>query len=221
MYPEEAEVSARISRCQRIIPDIGIAVVGLQVVRRLNVRVGTDEASHQRVVHPPVHVHQSHLIHHLMAGIAVVHVRTGQCIARVCRPIQVAPLAQNIEGQVLDKGSTAIRDVHDGAQVILAVVLGYGGGHRDAIRCRGGDDLAEHETTRIQVVFVFDGPRKRAARGKVFLFEMQAGVVARTEYHDLGAVREVFPRALVVGVVDEAGGGTRGGIGDGIDHTTN
>ncbi len=209
---------ARVSQRQWVVHHIGIAVVRLQVARCLNHEVGTDEPAHHRIIHAPVHVHQPHLVHHFVTGVAVVHVRTGQCIARVCRPIQVAPFAPDVVGQILDESSTAIRDVHDGAQVILVVVLGYGGGYRNAVRCRGGDDLAEHEAARIQVVLVFDGPRKRAACGKVFLLEMQAGVVARAEYHDLGAVRQVFPRAFVVGVVDEAGGGTGGGIGDGIDH---
>ena len=51
------EIPAGISVPQRIIHYVGVTVVALQITRRLDVRVSTQEPSNRRIINAAVHVY--------------------------------------------------------------------------------------------------------------------------------------------------------------------
>ena len=62
----------RVRVSQRIILDIAVAIKALKFVWVGNHIVRTHEPPDQRVINPPVHVDDSHLIEVLMLGIAAI-----------------------------------------------------------------------------------------------------------------------------------------------------
>src|SRR6266511_1730128 len=56
----------RVDRPERVIPDVAIPVVALQIARGLNERIRSREPPEERVVDSAVHVNQHQLIQVLM-----------------------------------------------------------------------------------------------------------------------------------------------------------
>src|SRR5579863_3409520 len=92
----EAEVAAGIDPRERVVEQVGIAVVALAVVGRLDEGVGGEEAPDGRVVDPAVEVDQADAVHLLLAGEAAgehAYQREGR---QGIEAAGVAPLAPGV-----------------------------------------------------------------------------------------------------------------------------
>ncbi len=98
-------VTARIGVSQGIVQHITISVIALCIVWELQYRIRLQKPPQPRIINPPIHMNQSHLIQHFMAGIPprgktaveALEFRGNQRFLAQC----IAPLPPGIEGQFL------------------------------------------------------------------------------------------------------------------------
>ena len=88
------EEAAWVRGRQRIVEHIGIAVVALRVLGKLDVRIGADEPPDVRIVHPAVHVDQVQVVQVLVPGEAAR--RLEQIPQRIVTPATAAAFAEGI-----------------------------------------------------------------------------------------------------------------------------
>src|SRR5258708_12305226 len=85
-------VAGWIDGAKRIVPDVAVAVVALQVAWGLDERIRGHEPSEERVVDPAVHVNERKLIQMLMRGEATVGRDPKERVARIARAVALAAL---------------------------------------------------------------------------------------------------------------------------------
>ena len=127
---------ARIRVGERIVHDVAVAVVALQVVRELHERGGLQEAAEGRVVDASVHVDDAHRVDHLVTGEAApsdAGVESGNVGVRELAPgRRRAALSPGTEAHRLDLVARGVGEDVDTAQVVAqrVVDLGDPGGRR-------------------------------------------------------------------------------------------
>ena len=85
-------IAAWICRTQRAPMHVRVAIPPLLCSRPVDERIGAQEPPDRRVVHPPVHVHQHHVVELLVAGVAAPRrVRDGLPLGLTGRALPVAP----------------------------------------------------------------------------------------------------------------------------------
>ena len=93
------------------------------------IRIRTHKPTNQRIINPPIHVDDPHLINMLMHGEATVDVGAGDGIQGVGCTGDESPLAPWVIGQSLNHGSCGVGDGDDAAQlVVVQVAAAVGGG---------------------------------------------------------------------------------------------
>jgi hypothetical protein len=164
--------TGRICERERIIEDIGVAVVRLPIVVVRHGRISRHHLADDGLVDAAVHVHEADGVELLVAGVAAGDL-AGEGLARIERVILAgrrAALAPGVEAVALHHRAGLVGQRDDRAEMVLVEVAGLGGGaghlqrhhlaaQHDVVvpghRLAGTDDLLRHRAADgiVEVVF--------------------------------------------------------------------
>jgi hypothetical protein len=113
-----------------VVHDIGIAVMALRHHRRLDDRVGAQDTTQAGVVHAPVHVHEAEVVQHFMPGVAAsgefaFELGASGDLAGVIAAIHIAPLAEHVVAEALDRRAGLVGSDLYGTEVVGVEVMGW------------------------------------------------------------------------------------------------
>ena len=125
----------------------------LRVIRRLHERIRTNESPKDRILHPPIHMNEPHLIEMLVPRIPPLDLMRSRERAPERRPVGgISSQAPGIERQRLIDGAGRVRHLHH-APLMVAVQVLPRVGRRDAL------DHGYTQVPRLHVVPVGIGRR--------------------------------------------------------------
>lgn len=201
-------IPAGVGEHQRVIHDIAITIIRLQVLRILYLRIRTDEASDQRVVDTAIHVDQTEFVYVFVVGEAAFGVDANYSVVGVGGAVREATFAVGFIGEPFNHGTGGVGNGGGAAKVVAVEVDDLDSG----VAALGNllDD-ADYHAVGGQVAALFCA----VVEFDLFLIS-QIAVIAGVEVDGGAFTAGDFFCPLVFGSVQVAGAG--GGAAEGLRH---